>query len=68
MLFGGGLFALVSFFLYGNVTVSPRYGLSLTPFLAVSAAAAIRTRAVLWFLWAIAAGQLALVLRALLRA
>ena len=68
MLLGGGLFAVGSYFLYGNVTVSARYGLSLIPVLGVALAAAIRWRPALWGLWVFAVGQLALVLSALVSA
>lgn len=68
MLLGGLLFALASHVLYGTVTVSPRYSLSLLPVLAVALAAAVRWRVVLWGLGAFATGQLALVLWALARA
>lgn len=62
LLLGGVLMALASFALYGRVTVSPRYGLSLIPILGVALAAAIRSRAALWGLGVFAVGQLALVL------
>jgi hypothetical protein len=68
MLLGGALFALASYAVYNRVTVSPRYGLSVIPLLAVVLAAAIRTRAVLWGLGVFAAGQLGFVLWAILRA
>ena len=62
MLLGGVLFALASYALYGRVTVSPRYGISLIPVLAVGLAAAIRSRPALWGLGVLAAGQLGLIL------
>jgi hypothetical protein len=62
MLLGGVLLALASYALYGRVTVSPRYGLSLIPVLAVALAAAIRSRAALWGLGVLASGQLGLIL------
>ena len=68
MLLGGGAFALVSYFLYGNVTVSARYGLSLIPVLGVALAAAIKWRPALWALAVFAVGQFALVLSALVSA
>jgi hypothetical protein len=68
LLLGGALSALASFALYGRVSVSPRYGLSLIPVLGIALAAAIRSRAALWGLGAFAAGQLAFVLWELVRA
>ena len=68
MLLGGALFALASYALYGEVIVSPRYGISLIPALAVALAAAIRWRPAIWGLWVFAVGQLALVLSALVSA
>ena len=62
MLLGGVLLALASFGLYGRVTVSPRYGISLIPVLAVALAAALRSRPALWGLGVLAAGQLGLIL------
>lgn len=62
MLAGGGLFALASYVLFGEVIVSPRYGISLIPAVTVALAGAIRSRAMLWGLGVFAAGQLALVL------
>jgi hypothetical protein len=68
MLLGGLPFAIASYGFFGEVIVSPRYGISLIPPLAVALAAGISSRPVLWGLGVFAVGQFALVLGTLLAA